>query len=430
MKPAQLVASLVLVLTGAVLCHAQAAPYSAAVKTAEAEVRSGPSADPKMYVTNRLRQGDVVQVVKAREDGWLEIKPPTGSFSWINTRFVDRTSQQNPTYVVVTQDDYPVPVRIGSSVVDEKPTVEGPRLPRGTLVVAIGNPLTSQDEGMWLPIEPPPQEVRYIRADVVQATKTNEPPMAPPAAVGTASGGGAAPAPPAPAPPPSEINLSGGGGSGSTTTTSTSNAPAPAAPPADPDSPEGMWQQAQQMEQAGRKAEAESLYTKLAHKVSQVNHDLAMKCYNRIHYLKEGIRTAAQQGGFALTLMQRPTGSAADNRLSPTPGNTNTPAVDCHVTACPGDAQVASYGAVNNPAPTLDPQVMGPGLLRLAGRGIDNQRAYALEDRGQLLMYVTAQPGVNLESYVGRIVSLYGPMVYRGDLNKNYMRVMSVTPAP
>src|SRR5262245_45528539 len=246
MKPAQLLASLALVLTGAVLSHAQTQTYPVAVKDAEADVRSGPSTDPKMYVTNRLRRGDVVQVVKARDDGWLEIKPPAGSFSWINTRFVDRISQQTPTFLVVTHDDYPVPVRIGSSVVDEKPTVEGVRLVRGTQVVGIGNPLTSQDEGSWLPIDPPPQEVRYIRAEAVQPVKVTEPPVAgPPPATGSVSGGGLVPVAAAPtlaSPPSPGVNVGGSGGSGTSTTTTTSNAsqPGSSAPPADPDSPEGM----------------------------------------------------------------------------------------------------------------------------------------------------------------------------------------------
>src|SRR4051812_25054126 len=64
--------------------------YTATVRDAQADVRSGPSDDPKMYPPNRLRQGDVVEVVGEREDGWLEVLPPKDSFSWINTRFLQK----------------------------------------------------------------------------------------------------------------------------------------------------------------------------------------------------------------------------------------------------------------------------------------------------------------------------------------------------
>ena len=45
--------------------HAQTVPYKAAIGVPEAEVRSGPGTDPKLYATNKLPQGTVVEVVKA-----------------------------------------------------------------------------------------------------------------------------------------------------------------------------------------------------------------------------------------------------------------------------------------------------------------------------------------------------------------------------
>ena len=73
----------------------------------------------------------------------------------------------------------------------------------------------------------------------------------------------------------------------------------------------------------------------------------------------------------------------------------------------------------------------GPGRLRIAGRNIDCCRAYALEDsRGMLLMYVTAEPGLDLEPFVHRNIDLCGYLVYRGDLRCNYMRAVRVTPLP
>src|SRR4051812_1355852 len=58
-------------------------PYTATVTQPEVEVRSGRSADPNFYPTNRLHRGDVVEVLKEFPDGWLGIRPPRESFSWI-----------------------------------------------------------------------------------------------------------------------------------------------------------------------------------------------------------------------------------------------------------------------------------------------------------------------------------------------------------
>jgi hypothetical protein len=41
---------------------------------------------------------------------------------------------------------------------------------------------------------------------------------------------------------------------------------------------------------------------------------------------------------------------------------------------------------------------------------------------------VGAAPGVNLEAYVGRLVELAGPSVYRGDLRANWITAMRVNP--
>jgi hypothetical protein len=44
------------------------------------------------------------------------------------------------------------------------------------------------------------------------------------------------------------------------------------------------------------------------------------------------------------------------------------------------------------------------------------------------MMYVTAQPGLNLDAYVHRAVEVSGPTVYRGDMRANYMTVSQIRP--
>ena len=55
----------------------------------EVEVRSGPTLE--YYPTSKLYYGSKVIVLReSKQPGWLAIKPPPGSFSWINAKFVKK----------------------------------------------------------------------------------------------------------------------------------------------------------------------------------------------------------------------------------------------------------------------------------------------------------------------------------------------------
>ena len=112
--------------------------YVATVKVPEAEVRSGAGASAELYATNRLHKGDKVEVVKELQGGWLAIKPPPGSFSWINSRFVKEAPPGKPMWVVVAHPEVRVPLLMGSDVHADKPTVEGVRVVYGTLLRSVG----------------------------------------------------------------------------------------------------------------------------------------------------------------------------------------------------------------------------------------------------------------------------------------------------
>ena len=49
-----------------------------------------------------------------------------------------------------------------------------------------------------------------------------------------------------------------------------------------------------------------------------------------------------------------------------------------------------------------------------------------ISQQGTPFYYVTAQPGVNLDPYLGKRVECYGEAIYSGDLRANYMRVSRV----
>ncbi len=216
--------SLVSVLAGPIL-PALGASDVRTVAVPQAQVWCGPGTADGLYPTNMLRRGDRVQVVEELPSGWLAIRPPAASFSYINKLFVQVIANKYTNYVV-TFEGYNVPVLVGSSIVsDRRPTKIGAKLPRGTQVRGIvGGREVTDGEGTWLPIEPPAGEVRYIRKEDVSNPADSS--RVAVAAAGVASG---------------------------------SPRPAPAVPPPPPDG-DALWRDAEKAERTGRLADAIRLY--------------------------------------------------------------------------------------------------------------------------------------------------------------------------
>src|SRR5262249_27358475 len=71
----------------------------------------------------------------------------------------------------------------------------------------------------------------------------------------------------------------------------------------------------------------------------------------------------------------------------------------------------------------------GPGWLRRAGRTLDYNPLYVLENsRGVPILYATAQSGYSLDVYTNQNVELLGTQQYRGDLRAYHMTVMQIRP--
>src|SRR5262249_57956094 len=107
--------------------------------------------------TSRLKQGDPVEVVPLPPDrqqpGWLAIKPPLGSFSWVSARFVKKLNEQSG-YVL---GEAAVTVLMGSQETNEAPTVKAAEIRPGTQVAILGK--AEYTDGVWLPIQPTLDEV-------------------------------------------------------------------------------------------------------------------------------------------------------------------------------------------------------------------------------------------------------------------------------
>jgi hypothetical protein len=355
-----------------------------------------------------LRRGDAVEVVEELPDGWLKIRPPRGSFSWVNTRFLQHIAPNQPNYVNVAENQE-LPVYSGSEIQKGRPTVIGAKLKRGTQVISIGRPLGDDgkaqpgEEGPWMPIEPPEGEVRYIRADVVAKTR---PPVDTVAAARPAAGG---------APAGSTFTPLAGSAAPATTVPPAANAITPV-----PDL-NALYYRARQAQDANNVREAVTLYEQAATTAqNQGNVQWAAQVFAHARALRDRLQTAATPPTAPGAPRTNPAPADAAVRLTAPPGTTPD-------YSAPGAPAVLT--ARGSPAPNLPSS--GPGRLRRAGRTVEYQRTYVLEDaQGLPLLYVSPEPGLDLEPYVEHNVELFGHSAYRGDIRAYYMTVARVQPLP
>jgi hypothetical protein len=399
MRPALLLWGLVFFVGSKILAADPPADVRTVVQD-EALVRCKPGEGPQIYATNRLRRGATVRVLRELPDGWLEIAPPPGSFSWINTRFLERVNPSQPTWWVVTHPDVRVPVLVGSELIkDHRPTVEGTRLQRGAQVKQFGATL-ADSEGTWLSIYPPPGEVRYLRAEAVSKgplVKGSEPSTV--KAVASVPGTNPAQATSSPTP--------------------AASVPAP--------SVDSLWSRAQQAEREGNLAQAIKLYEELARAVYATNQPLAVDALNRAAYLRNPNRQPANPAARASET--RYSSGPPEGRLAPLAAEPGpTPTTRLNAPQKPGDpvARPASSGTENGNWPSS-----GPGWLRRAGRNVDYQPTYVLENsQGIPRFYIIPQAGLQLEPYLHRNVEVFGPTVYRGELRANLMTAVRIKELP
>jgi hypothetical protein len=150
-------ATLVLSLGAFVLAQTGAAntsSFQARVITPGAAVHSGPG--ESFYPTDTLPEGEVVEVYREQPGGWLGIRPPEGSFSWL---FGLHVTPLDGTLAEVDKED--VASRIGSRLGDQRNAVQV-RLKKGEVVEVIGE--ETVDSKKWYKIAPPAGEFRWIHA--------------------------------------------------------------------------------------------------------------------------------------------------------------------------------------------------------------------------------------------------------------------------
>ena len=378
------------------------------ITTADAQVRSGPSAN--YYATEVIHRGDTVHVVGSDGSDWLAITPPAGSYSWVDAHYV--TTLGNTATVQVDG----VQIWVGSRLrpANERPSVTKTSVNRGTLLSVIGQPEVGAET--LLPIKPPPQEVRYIEKSAIAPAQVSQ-------QVGSNQATNVPPSYSQPSSPPPNSLFS---------------------------DKNPLLVEAEAAERSGNDLKAAQLYEQLAGQVSLTNHSLAMQCLNLSDQLRQRSRGAAgtsQSSPQLSTQTNYPqVGNNMDGRLIPAPTMTYTQPPS-YSNGAPGTSQycyVADPGhtvrlqppaavvQAASPPPSQQanaPQWYGPGKLYRPSFTIDAKATYGLWlGTGQAPLYVSASPGLNLEPFLERQVQLYGQLGYRGDLRTHYMIVLAVQP--
>jgi hypothetical protein len=338
-------------------------PYfgTATILASQVDVSSGPGSGPAtpFYPTSRLRYNDRVTVLgeSKKQPGWLEIVPPQHSYSWIDARYVKPIPGAERTGVVDTGDpQVKAPIMPGSSIVSKEPIGQIAQVETGTLLVLLDRPTATSGGAKLYPIMPVATEVRFIPLDAVR---------------GGSFGANTA-------------------GYGQTIPTSWQNTAGPA-PNAIPF--HEIAKQGDQAVAAGNPERARILYIEA---IAQTN-DPAWRNYlaGRLNQLSpnSGAQNAPVQVGSSPNV--RPVG----------PANWSPNAA----------APVGPAGPPTAPVKTWSPW----GILRGAGITLrEGTPLYRLEDKtGNVLQYITTQPGGTLNDYITQTISVYGAVTTRNDLN-------------
>jgi hypothetical protein len=346
----------------------------------EAIVYSGPG--DKFYPTTKLRQGEKVLMLRRspKDPSWVEVSPPKGAFSWINSRFIKKSEANPKIGLVAMAEGETAPVLAGSEFFSGEPNVESAKLERGTQVVIVEDrPNYAPSAGASLiRIEANAAEVRYVKAECLDS-------------------GAAA----------QRVSANGGPQAGAVT-------PGPAA---------GTGQAAELMQQAQR------LYSQ-ALADPRLNEQQRQQVLANLKQAQDILQNAGAQGGAAAPQIpgnpnnvaaapNPPTGQLVKRQgaSGPTTTNYNTNPPVAQPPLVPGQAQLkwSSWGT----------------LRKSPIRDDTGRQMYLLSDeKGNPLLYAVPESGKTLDPYLGSMVALYGSAYYRSDehMRMEFMTVSFVAP--
>ncbi len=403
-------------------------PYVAFVRSEKALVRSGPGKN--YYATGQLRRGDMVEVFRHDPGGWCAIKPPPGSFSWIPAASVQIGSDG---LALVTRDD--VQCRVGSQLGEAQGVVQV-HLQEGEVVEVLGIVQASEaGEASWVKISPPSGEFRWIHQD----------------ALGPSSAGGSAPSTvskPAAGDPPPVVQADDSPRSTTVSPPAAQSAVPPIAELADQPNPNtgkpGTTAAAEQ-QRVAESAEPLDL-AEFQAEINSVNLDLSLELtkpalqwdlaslQRRIERLVDRAPQPSESQR-ARELLERIVQAQEVRKRYEAIGTVyaDSGASDSPQPQKPVSPQVAKQSAAADAVPPASSNSSaerfdGTGrLVRVLPPKLGAPRYALLDAKGNIAVYVTPAPDLNLQYYLGRWVGINGIRGYVAEKRTEHVTAKNVT---
>ena len=139
-------------------------PRKVFVTVSDVQLHSGPSED--FYPTAILKKGAVLSVYQQSEDGWLGVRPPAGSFSWVAAS--DAFLLPGGKVIEITNET--AVSWIGTQLGSAKQYRWQVQLQRGEQLAVVGEATRKTEDGkpvLWYRIAPPSGEFRWLQASAV-----------------------------------------------------------------------------------------------------------------------------------------------------------------------------------------------------------------------------------------------------------------------
>lgn len=404
--------------TGGAVCQADGFPYRARVVSQLAEVRGGP--DDTYAATLTLPQGSEVEVYRHDPGGWCAIRPPEGSFSLVFARHVDLLDGGLGR---INKED--VPSRVGSSLTELSDVVQI-RLESGELVEILGE--LNNEGDVWQKIAPPAGEFRWIRAAdlqlvdpvVGQESEANSNQI-----VQTSDSETDWAASPIDAKAETNQKPNTGLISKTAGTVTPATAPQTTTPPANLSQDIAITLEALEIHLSQMVAqdrsnwqieplekETEALLTR----ATTIDEREAVK-----QTLAKIDRFAAIQRRFAMAGTQPPTRGASPVGYAPRPGMPITPIPPGNL----GNVPPGMPPGAAAPAPPYDAVgVLRPVVSRRAGA----PQFALVNDRGEILSFLTPTPDLNLQPYLGQKIAVLGTRQYLPEFQRAHVTAGRVMP--